>query len=569
MSAARGHLGILMLVHTALERAAEVARHYADHGCPVVIHVDRRVARRAMRRFRDDLRGLEGVRLCARVRVDWGGWSMVEASQIAAEAMLAHHPDVGHVYLTSGSCLPLRPVDELVSYLSAHAGTDFVESVTTDEATWTLDGLEEERFTLRFAFSWRKRRWLFDRSVALQRRLGWRRSVPEGLVPHLGSQWWCLTGATLRAILEAPDREAMDRYFRRVWIPDESYFQTLARRHGTRIDSRSLTLAKFDVSGKPHLFYDDHLALLRRSDCFVARKIWPGADGLYEAFLSPRTEHAARAEPNPAKIDRVFARANERRETGRPGLYNQGRFPHWGWEARRTASRYTVLSGLDDVFEGFPGWFARRVGGRVHGHLYRPDRVEFADGAEVVEGCLTDSAPLRDHRPEQFLFNLLWNTRGERQHFLHGPGDRQAVNEMVLGDGDATVAIVSGAWAVRLMHDPRPFGERRAEAARLQRAETGMLRLSRAPWVRARVLSWPLADVVAAPMDRLQEIVDAVAPRDARRVSEAPVMRPLDGLPDFLRALRDHGVKAATVGDLARLGRPAPAGPALRAAAAR
>ena len=47
----------------------------------------------------------------------------------------------------------------------------------------------------------------------------------------MGSQWWCLTRATLRAILRDPDRPALARYFRGVWIPDESYFQTLARRH--------------------------------------------------------------------------------------------------------------------------------------------------------------------------------------------------------------------------------------------------------------------------------------------------------------------------------------------------
>ncbi|MFV2034485.1 MAG: glycosyl transferase, partial [Halocynthiibacter sp.] len=92
----------------------------------------------------------------------------------------------------------------------------------------------------------------------------------------------------LSAILEDPEREVYDRFFKRVWIPDESYFQTLARLYSTNIESRSLTLSKFDFQGKPHIFYDDHLQLLRRSDCFVARKIWPDAERLYDAFLGNR-----------------------------------------------------------------------------------------------------------------------------------------------------------------------------------------------------------------------------------------------------------------------------------------
>jgi hypothetical protein len=53
-------------------------------------------------------------------------------------------------------------------------------------------------------FQWRKQRRLFDGYVRLQRRLGFKRRIPAGIVPHLGSQWWCLTRHTLSAILETP-----------------------------------------------------------------------------------------------------------------------------------------------------------------------------------------------------------------------------------------------------------------------------------------------------------------------------------------------------------------------------
>ena len=84
--------------------------------------------------------------------------------------MLTDFPEVRHVYLASGSCLPLRPVDELRDYLNDRPRTDFIESVTTADVGWTIGGLNFERFTLRFPFSWRKHRLLFDTYVELQRR---------------------------------------------------------------------------------------------------------------------------------------------------------------------------------------------------------------------------------------------------------------------------------------------------------------------------------------------------------------------------------------------------------------
>ncbi len=32
--------GVVLLCHTALDRAAQVARAWAQNGCPVVIHLD-------------------------------------------------------------------------------------------------------------------------------------------------------------------------------------------------------------------------------------------------------------------------------------------------------------------------------------------------------------------------------------------------------------------------------------------------------------------------------------------------------------------------------------------------
>ena len=542
-------LGFVMLCHDDLGRAAQVARHWASADCPVVIHVDRRTKRAAYTRMVQDLAGLDNVRFAPRYACEWGTWGLVAATQDAATILLREFPAVRHVFLASGSCVPLRPVAEMRAYLDARPQTNFIESVTTADVGWTVGGLDIERFTLRFPFSWRKQRRAFDFYVKLQRSLGFRRRLPEGLVPHLGSQWWCLTRQTLTAILQNPERRTIDRYFRRVWIPDESYFQTLVRQVSGHVESRSLTLSKFDFQGKPHVFYDDHLALLRKSDCFVARKIWPHADKLYATFLGQTPLVDIGGEPNGAKIDRLFAKAVERRTKGRAGLYMQSRHPNRDWENGLTAAPYSVFAGFSDVFENFETWLTKATGARVHGHLYAPDRAQFLGGETVFMGGLSDSAKARDYRPINFLTNLLWSTRGERQCFQFGPADTQDITHFIARDPNAQISMITGAWAIPLFQSNRDFTDIRKEAARLQKVETDFAYLLRLPWVKARVRVWNLAEFIENPIEPLQSIVDEISPRALRRLTEAPVLTDLTGFGQFLQALRNQGMQPTLVGD--------------------
>ncbi|MFK7837622.1 MAG: beta-1,6-N-acetylglucosaminyltransferase [Sulfitobacter sp.] len=542
-------VGIVMLVHTALGRAEQVARHWSAAGCPVVIHVDKMVPRKTYDAFVSAISDLPDVRFCDRFRCEWGTWGIVEATQSGSELMLAHFPEVRHVYLASGSCLPLRPVEELIDYLHERPNSDFIESATTSEVPWTVGGLDEERFTLRFPVSWKRNRYLFDFFVDIQRRLRMSRKMPNGIMPHMGSQWWCLSRRTLSAILQDPDRATYDKFFKQVWIPDESYFQTLARQYSSKIESRSLTLSKFDFQGKPHIFYDDHLQLLRRSDCFVARKIWPYADRLYEAFLTDAAGAMKRTEPNPGKIDRIFSKAVERRTRGRSGLYMQSRFPNEDWENGVTAAPYSVFQGFSELFENFEPWLSTATGARVHGHIFSKEAVYYADGQTAINGALSDSAILRDSNVKAFLTNLIWNTRGERQCFQFGPTDNQDICWRIAKDPNAQVSVITGAWAVPLFRSNLDFADIRALAANLQKIESEHMDILRSPYTKARVRIWTMAEFIEAPMEPLQGILDEIGRTKLRRLSEAPKMVDLSGFGQFLQNLKNQGMHPYLMGD--------------------
>ncbi|OUD09640.1 glycosyl transferase [Marivivens niveibacter] len=541
-------VGVVMLVHTALHRAEQVIRHWVAGDCPVLVHVDANVKSEEFDRFKSSVSDLPTVQFSPRHRCEWGTWGIVAATQEASEIMLRDNPDVTHVYLASGSCLPLRSVDELHDYLAGRPRVDFIESATTADVPWTVGGLDEERFTMRFPFSWKKNRRLFDGYVSLQRKLKLRRKIPEGIVPHMGSQWWCLTRQTLSAILQDPDRATYDRYFKRVWIPDESYFQTLVRLYSPKVESRSLTLSKFDFQGKPHIFYDDHLQLLRRSDCFVARKIWPHANRLYDTFLGKSGTIKA-AEPNPGKIDRIFARAVDRRTRGRPGLYMQSRFPNEDWENGVTCAPYSIFEGFSELFEDFDEWLSKATGARVHGHLFAPERAEFAGGQSTFVGALSDCAALRDYNSRSFIRSLVWNTRGERQCFQFGPHDNQTISWDIAKDPNAQISVISGAWAVPLYQSNRNFADLRDEAARLQKIEAEHLDALRSIYSKARIRIWTLAEFIESPMEALQTVVDEITGKSVRGLTEAPRMVDLAGFGQFLQNLKNQGMHPYLMGD--------------------
>lgn len=543
-------LGVVMLVHTGFDRAEQMVRHWVNAGCPVVLHVDSNVQTASYDHLVQSLSDLPDVRFCVRHRCEWGTWGMVAASQEAATMLLEEFPQVRHVYLASGACLPLRPVEELRAYLDARPDTDFIESATTADVPWTVGGLDRERFTLRFPFAWKQNRRLFDRFVHLQQVVGYQRTMPDGIVPHMGSQWWCLTRQTLDAILQDHNRPVYERYFRYVWIPDESYYQTLARLHARKIESRSLTLAKFDFQGKPHIFFDDHLELLERSRCFVARKVWRDADTLYQSFPRPVEPELNTQEPNSGTVDRVFSQAVDRRTRGRQGLYMQSRYPSTDRQNVIAAAPYAVLQGIDDVFPEFQPWLTRQTSAQVHGHLFAKDRAHFADQSTTYRGGLSDNARLRDYNGQMFLTNLIWNGRDEHHCFQFGPADSQDIRWTISKDTNASIWVVSGAWSIPLFASGRAASEVRAEAARLQRIEDKFLKVLRSPQAHARIRIKTLAEFIEAPMEILQTVIDEIAGHRGKALTELPKMADLTGLPDFLQDLKNQGMHPFLTGDI-------------------
>jgi len=532
-------VGMSLLVHQELARAAELVQALHKAGGKIGIHVDAKVADTDYATFYRSVGGLKNVVFAPRRHCEWGRWSLVEAQIATVETLLDRFDDLSHVIQLSGSCLPNRPLPELFAFLARNHSTDFIESVMVGGANWIKGGLEAERLSLYFPFSFTRHRRRFDAFVWLQRKLRINRKMPKGLTPHIGSQWWALTSATLKAILNDPDRARHARFFSKCWIPDESYFQTLVRKHSQRVKSRSLTYSRFDYRGKPMMFYDDHARFVAHLDSFFVRKVWHGAGQLYLFLLDP----ARRAAPRNKDMAVAFAASVERAESrwlkGREGLFMQGRAPRL--TDLSTATSYTVLTGFDRVFAGLSPWLHQQTGIVLHEGLWSKNKSEFERAKRHLKGNMASSRKVRDNNAEGFLLNFVWNHSDDDPIFCFDPPLSPSLAKFISFDANARVFHISEAWLLDLLrNDDRNIASLRQKVQALTLKEQAYLAQLKAG--RAKVQEISLAEVMRQPGAVLEELLYSLRPRLAGEYREIPDFLPKEGLDEFIEFLRDAGL---------------------------
>ncbi len=430
-------IGFVLLAHHHLHRCGQLAFALAEQGFRVAVHVDRKCAQEEFSQLEAAVGRNSNILLTTRVACTWGKFSLVEATLLACRELLTRWPQLDHVCHLSGDTLPLRPLAAFTEFLQAKSGVDFIESVLIAD-DWITGGLGIERFQFWFPFAWRTQRRRFDLLVKIQRWLGIRRRIPHGLEPRVGSQFWCLRASTLKAILGDPERATYDRYFKWTWIPDESYFQTLVHKYSTSVESHPIVLSNFDASGSPYVFYDDHEEILAKSGAFFARKIWHDAARFYERFLD---ENLVAAPVDRTLYDIALKVAAMPKSLGRAGLTMQSRFPTRDKDNSETPCGYDVFCGFESIGD-FVGKLRAKSEQRIHGRLFGANKPEFYNGADVLEGCLPANAQIRDANPIQYLRNLLWSCREERQGFMFAPEDAEKVGMFLLADANCRLFVL-------------------------------------------------------------------------------------------------------------------------------
>jgi Core-2/I-Branching enzyme len=219
-------LACLVLAHHNAPQLALLLQWIDAAGGRTFLHIDRRA--RAMRA--ELLRaGLPGSAVLLpeneSFRGRWGDYSLVAAT-LALLRQAVRDPATRHVALLSGTHLPLRPAAEIADLL--FDGREHMDLVLA--AAEPPEGKSLRRFWYRTVPGREERsallRWVNSNTWPLGKRdlaAGLR-----GMTPMSGGQWWSLTGNCARRITVFIDANPWyPRFFRRVHIPDEAFFQTV------------------------------------------------------------------------------------------------------------------------------------------------------------------------------------------------------------------------------------------------------------------------------------------------------------------------------------------------------
>jgi hypothetical protein len=207
--------------HREPAQILRLIRALRDSAAFFVVHVDERAGDDVYNPLKDYAATHPEVHLTRRIRCYWGDYGIAGAMIECVKTTVQIGLNFDYAILLSGQDYPIKPAAEIKAFLARNEGSQFIESFHLDKPNrWTAH-------TGPFQAMNRVRDWtLFIRSRRFHFRIP--RRFPLGWRPFGGSQWWGLSRECV-LYLENTFRTKPEvvRYFRHVFIPDESLFQTV------------------------------------------------------------------------------------------------------------------------------------------------------------------------------------------------------------------------------------------------------------------------------------------------------------------------------------------------------
>lgn len=268
----------------------------------VFLHVD---AKLSLDDYTRPMRNLGRVTLVEpRVKVFWGGFSMVEAAVSLARAALAD-PTIRTFALLSDDAAPVRRADVL--HTALRDGPNRISFEMRDDVQPWYRGfyLPDTEFSMYRELTWQERTVKESDLDALRRLVALRERGKKPLAHvHFSRQWWSLDRPTLEAILRTMEEDThLAESFRFSVMSDETMFATIFQLlHPGRVTLGVSMCMHFT----PHCRTFHHPAELAelsvRPEHLFARKLHPAHPELVEAAraLGDRIDVAVGLSPHGA-----------------------------------------------------------------------------------------------------------------------------------------------------------------------------------------------------------------------------------------------------------------------------
>ncbi|MDQ2909464.1 MAG: beta-1,6-N-acetylglucosaminyltransferase [Actinomycetota bacterium] len=264
----------LIRAHTAPAQLARLVERLDEGDARFYVHVNRLTDDETFGAMQEGLRGRDNVVWLPRVACYWGGFSLLQATLVGIEGILARGDPPDYALLLSGQDYPLRPPRELEAFLEARRGRSFLHNFRLPAEEWAGEGGGLNRVRYPHFERIRYKTHLL--------RLPFPRRFPPGLEPYGGMALWALTGDALAAVMRfVAERPDVLRFFRRTKMPDELFFQTivLSTPLATTVENELLHYVDWSAgSAHPATLRAADLPMLRASGKLFARKFDASVD---------------------------------------------------------------------------------------------------------------------------------------------------------------------------------------------------------------------------------------------------------------------------------------------------
>lgn len=267
----------IILVHQYPEQVYRLVQALDDKSSTFFIHIDKKTD---IGQFYDVLQ-LEIVQTVKRVKLNWGGFSFVEAILNGLKCVKESGRNFDRVILLSGQDYPIKSNAFIDRFLTDSSFSVFMEHFPLPNyGKWKPNGgmyrvnkyyfglMAYQRYAAK-AINFLSR--YFD---ALKRKL------PGTLRPFAGSTWWIIDMYTLDHILDFVHRNpAYAAFHKNTFAPDEVFFQTILlnstdERVAKSIASNNMRFIKWESieAAHPTELTRKHMGEILSSDALFARK---------------------------------------------------------------------------------------------------------------------------------------------------------------------------------------------------------------------------------------------------------------------------------------------------------
>ncbi|MDZ8108093.1 MAG: beta-1,6-N-acetylglucosaminyltransferase [Nostoc sp. DedQUE12a] len=243
-------IAYIILGHKSPDQIKRLVCKLNTEGVSFLIHFDKKSENKLYKKLVDEVSIFPNVYFIKRYKIYWGDFSIVRATIEAIKEIFIKNISFDWVILLSGQDYPLKSNNQIQETLQTNEDRLFIshcvypakESKVMNN-TYRIDYYHINIFNIRLVFpgdlafntaneSRIKRfiwlRWFSLVWLYLVKLFPIKRKFPEGFIPYVGSQFWCLSKDCItyiyNFILQNP---GFVKFFNYVDIPDEMFFQTI------------------------------------------------------------------------------------------------------------------------------------------------------------------------------------------------------------------------------------------------------------------------------------------------------------------------------------------------------